>query len=138
MREYKYRMWNGSAKKYHYDVENVLTCLAQQNIFDRVMSTRGFTTGYDHVGEGSAFEQFTGLQDKNGKDIYEGDLLIDEYIDEEGQDLSSLYAVTFDETKAQFVIDNSFKRDGSSLVNFVEYFGIELLEVKGNIHENPE
>lgn len=73
-REMKIRMWNGVSKKYHYDVENVLQCLAQQNVNDGVMPTRGFTLGYDHIGEGSVFEE---LIANNGKqDFYIGDIVV--------------------------------------------------------------
>ena len=83
--------------------------------------------------------QFTGLIDKNGVEIYEGDILFDYEIDNEtGNDISGKFPVVYDISNCQFAIDNSFKKDGSSFVNFVEYFGIENLKVVGNIHDNPE
>ena len=82
--------------------------------------------------------RWTGLKDKNGKEIYEGDILIDVEFDENGNNISSKFPVVYDHSKCQFAIDNSFKKDGSNLVNFVEYFGIENLEVVGNICDNIE
>lgn len=83
--------------------------------------------------------QFTGLTDKNGVQIFEEDILLDYEIElESQQDISGKFPVVYDSSKCQFSIDNSFKKDGSNLVNFVEYFDVENLEVVGNIHDNPE
>lgn len=86
----------------------------------------------------STVGQFTGILDKNGKEVYEGDLLIDREFDELGNDISGHYPVIYSEKTAQFCVDNSFKKDGGHIVWIVTYFGIEDLEVIGNIHKEKE
>ena len=67
------------------------------------------------------------------KDIY----VLGEF-DEDGNDISGWYPVVYDPKTCQFCVDNSFKKDGSNLVNIIEYFGIDNIEVVGNIYETPE
>ena len=71
--------------------------------------------------------QFTGLTDKNGKDIYEGDIVEQEKncLFDDGK---YILTVCFN-GKDQFVSGNC------SLYQAVQSFGAEVI---GNIYENPE
>lgn len=90
-----------------------------------------------HFGE-DIIMQSIGINDIDGNEIYEGDIILDYCIDEDGRDISSFLLVIYDPKTVQFCIDNSFKKDGSSLENIVEYFGQDNIKVVGNIFENPE
>ena len=82
--------------------------------------------------------QSTGIFDKNGIEIFQNDLLIDRETDDEGNDISSVYPVIYNPKQGAWCVDNSYKKDGSSLVSMVDYFGLENLEVYGNIYQRLE
>ena len=68
--------------------------------------------------------QYTGLKDKNGKEICEGDILLDE---------SGTYAVV-GYSMGAFYVDFG---EGFDLQYFTECIH-EICEVVGNIHDDPE
>ena len=125
MRKLKFRAWDKSQKYMAYQGDPDLETL----------SSFMFHFGNDII------LQSIGLQDKHGKEIFEGDLLVDRYpVDEENLSLGyneSFLPVVWCDKQLMWCVDASFAKDGSYLTSLVEYFG-EFLEVKGNIYENPE
>ena len=87
---------------------------------------------YEPVGfvlSDAKLRQYTGLKDRNGKEIYEGDIL--------GTDNQEPLHVEFSDKHAGFVFVDEFDKYGTTKYSAKDIF-YESFEVIGNIYENPE
>lgn len=77
--------------------------------------------------------QFTGLQDSNGQDIYEGDILKDK--DWEVFEDKKSFVVSFDEISPRFLLGRT---DGRSSIFQLDATFANRSVIIANIHDNPE
>lgn len=101
MRELKFRIWDGNNK--HFVYPDIL-----------------------ELDRGLEYQQFTGLLDKQGKKIYEGDIVKDK--------LGNTASVEFDPESGGWRLCLTTLPSGKKILNW----GFENCEVIGNVWENPE
>lgn len=117
MRKIKFRAWD-KEQKIMFSAEEMgedeLTLAVDGRGFVNVSNMPGIPSGY--AGDKMIPLQYTGYIDKNGKEIYEGDIIRYSY-------RSNLTVIEWREKEAQWSMGG---------------YHSESVEVIGNIYENPE
>ena len=124
MREIKFRLWDKSRNRWIGNNSSHMLALHD--------TTHGFTE----------LMQFTGLKDKNGKEIYEGDVIRLSYDDEDsccGKIITEDFLVSWVNKKGCFILsDEKYHPMGTHQGGYpLDYMPTAGREVIGNIYENP-
>ena len=116
MREIKFRVWD-KINKDMFNVESIN--FQERRVYKDTVSYRKF--------EDIDLMQYTGLKDKNNKEIYEGDILFESFGERN-------YKVVFKNGSFRTEFEGYFDEYSFDLIDVV----LDLCEIIGNIYENPE
>jgi len=127
-RETKFRVWDKDGKFFFIDKE-VLAITMDGKILDLKWETLSLSSGLVEQGFGATkqkiiLQQYTGLKDRNGKEIYEGDIIECEY---------GLGQVVFEE--GMFILGGKKYPKGMNITSELNEIDSEII---GNIYENKE
>lgn len=126
MREIRFRAWLPEEKEMQmvHDIH-----FNEDGSFWRI---RFYSEGHNYVIQGAnkyELMQFTGLKDKNGKEVYEDDII---EFENQGK-----YVIIYREDSAMFYVRPT--TNGEQIPIWLEYSNQNCpYEVIGNIYENPE
>ena len=129
MREIKFRAWDKNDKRIFIDPQmidfyNKKIGYMQYQTEYMPDTSYSFPVGFEEF-EYSELMEFTGLCDKNGEDIYEGDIV---------KFLNGIFEVIWCNEKASFMLKN---KEYKEFLNFI-CENNNGMEIVGNIYENPE
>lgn len=113
MREIKFRAWNPLTKKFDYSGQSLQ------------LNYKGIWFGSFAANLTDYLQQYTGLKDKNGKEIYEGDIAL----------LHGYYRIDVRFKNGMFLLDAPTNHGD---VEEILYNRLDTCEIIGNIYETPE
>lgn len=120
MRELKFRAWWKDTKRFLDGDEWYMTCSGSKHLH---------YSCYPYKDDDFVIEQYTGLKDKNGKEIYEGDIV---------RWCGGFYEIYFDIVQGWRGIDKRGSIPNGHTLYQMTINNVDKPNIVGNIHENKE
>jgi uncharacterized phage protein (TIGR01671 family) len=132
MREIKFRAWDNNSKHMYYSDSHKDAELLGARVGDSVLETFVHKFLLLFMNNLPQLMQYTGLKDKQGKEIYEGDIVrfIEYGYERQGQ-------IKWDDGVAAFCVRFKFGALAPMTINMISQ-GLGSYETIGNIYESPE
>lgn len=126
-REIKYRVWDEGEKEY---IDGLFLLAPDGKLYEKIDDFHFLERSPDRY----IVEQYTGLKDKNGKMIMEGDI-----VKTNSPDQPNFKAGVIEFAQRAFWISNvpSDRPDHTHSELLLQYWETKI-EIIGNVHENPE
>lgn len=153
MREIKFRVWDKETKHIHIFGDDIHDAITSEGKTNKIYYYN-LQNGCDSLDEDSDYVlmQYTGLKDKNGQEIYEGDIVKRSLRDKDERIyFEDFYVIIFDKAafqykgiKEYYISETGRKWKQEEKEGYRQdlgsNFGVNIkdIEVIGNIYNNPE
>jgi len=129
MREIKFRAWDKTNKVYYKSIWNLMWKIGGIRFaWDDYVNSDGETMITDLVDGDYELMQYTGLHDKNGKEVWEGDIV-------------KFYYLGWHTSEVVYMSDGFYVKTNGHIEDVRENLGLAFpfkdIEIIGNVFEHP-
>ena len=140
MREIKFRIWDIDKRKFVVNKIDRLSCGDTKKCMSERVDFENNSVEIN-ADERYIFSEYTGLEDKNNKEIYEGDIVKFKDCSIDGtKEFYNIGVIEREGKRDELVINQLIFEKSYFIENYMDFIEqtFEVCEVIGNIYQNPE